>query len=186
MTRARRPARCPSGTFDRFGRECRSSVAGSANGTFACWLRAKVPFTSRGRAVPGPGVHASPLFSAPCAITPTAPTRPQGGWPGWHHYRIPWPVWLPSPTWRHARSRRDRHCRVPTRLSGGPDPLSQGDHRIVALLVGWTGSPAGPGGKTSISPSDHAIGVFHLGHRPTRTRSEPEPRSQLRTLRSPE
>jgi hypothetical protein len=28
----------------------------------------------------------------------------------------------------HARSRRDRPCRVPTQLSGGPDPSSQDDH----------------------------------------------------------
>ena len=40
----------------------------------------------------------------------------------------------PSPTPGHARPRRDRHCRVPARLSGGPDHQQRGDHKLVASV----------------------------------------------------
>jgi hypothetical protein len=56
----------------------------------------------------------------------------------------PWLRGRPSPTWGHARPRRDRHRRVPTPLSGGPAPQQQADHRPVASLLNVTCSYPGP------------------------------------------
>jgi len=55
----------------------------------------------------------------PRAVTPVAPSTCVWTWPGWNNYRIPLSLGRPSPTPGHARSRRDRLCRVPTQLSGG-------------------------------------------------------------------
>jgi hypothetical protein len=109
----------------------------------------------------------SPLISAPCATTPFTPTPSAGRWPGWHHHRITWPAWLPSPTWGHARSRRDRHCPVPTRLAVVPIPQVAKRPQDSRLDSHSTVSYAGPGGKTSISQSNHAIGSFPSDHRST-------------------
>jgi hypothetical protein len=54
----------------------------------------------------------------------------------------PWLRGRPSPTWGHARFRRDRRRRVPTQLSGGPAPQQQADHRTVASLLNVTCSYA--------------------------------------------
>jgi hypothetical protein len=67
--------------------------------------------------------------------TPLASTPHPSRWPGWQHYRTPCVRGRPSPTRGHARPRRDRHCRVPTQLSGGPDHQQRGDHKVVAALL---------------------------------------------------
>jgi hypothetical protein len=92
---------------------------------------------------------------------------------GWVHCRIPWPGGRPSPTWGHARSGRDRHRRVPPRLSGGPEPRQQADHRIVAALPTMTCSCPCPGGKTSISQRAHTIGRSQTASRTDRSARRP-------------
>jgi hypothetical protein len=77
----------------------------------------------------------------------------------------------------HARPRRDRPRRVSTQLSGGTEPRSQVDHRIVAALLNVTCSYAGPGGQTSTSQRAHTIGSSPTG--------PPNNRSALRPLAFP-
>jgi hypothetical protein len=99
----------------------RSPVRGRDHRLGAPFPTPRAPMPSR-RA---PGLPNSPVGS---------PDPSHGSGSGWQNDRIPWLRGRPSPTGGHAGSRRDRHRRVPTQLSGGPDPQSTGrDHRIFAL-----------------------------------------------------
>jgi hypothetical protein len=124
-----------------------------------------VPDQRRSRSQPDgcPGRMSPPLASTPHVCR----------WPGWHHYRTPWLRGRPSPTWGHARPRRDRPRWVPTRLSGGPTPQQQANHKPVASLLSVTCSYPGPGGQTSISQRAHTIGSSPTG--PRTNRSAPRP-----------
>jgi hypothetical protein len=86
------------------------------------------PTTKRcgGRAVPDrPQARLSPLRPGAALRSPPFGRRPPvGPWLGGVHYRTLGLRGRPSPAWGHARFRRDRHSRVPTRLSGGPVPTS--------------------------------------------------------------
>jgi hypothetical protein len=67
----------------------------------------------RWRAVPGSGRTASRTSRATWCGDPLASFSHVWRWPGWENCRITWPLGRPSPAWRHARSGRDRSCRVP-------------------------------------------------------------------------
>jgi hypothetical protein len=70
------------------------------------------------RAVPDPCHRAIGHGTRPPARSTRSPRpRTRCGWPGWQNYRTPCSPWRPSPARGHARSRRARRCRVPTRLA---------------------------------------------------------------------
>jgi hypothetical protein len=142
---------------DRCGRKCRSY-------SLSVLWRA-VPGRRRSWSRPGecPG-RRSPAFAS---------TPPVCRWPGWDHCRTPWLGGRPSPTWGHAGPGRDRHRRVPTRLSGGPEPRQQADHRLVAALPSVTCSCPGSGGKTSISQRAHTLGCSQTASRTDRSARRP-------------
>jgi hypothetical protein len=98
------------------------------------WSRpAELTIGCGGRAVPDRSRPALPPPPGLAGARPGSPVRGGlGGWLGWVHYRPPGLRGRPSPTGGHARPRRARHCRVPARLSGGPDPPP----RWPSLIVG--------------------------------------------------
>ena len=77
---------------------------------------------------PDPGRAADPHQATLVGPPRFASTPHLSTWPGGQHYRTPWLRARPSPTRGHGGSGRDRHCQVPTPLSGGPEQRPQGDH----------------------------------------------------------
>jgi hypothetical protein len=76
------------------------------------------------------------------ACVPAGSPRPVAlrSWPGWVHYRTLGVPGRPSPTGGHARSRRDRHCRVPrNRLWSRPSTPQPHSRMITAKTTAGQG-----------------------------------------------